>query len=405
MMLLACLAVPLLCSLLVDSFSVRTAASPQHIKRRRGVTTVDSGFTSSCDGDGTNDTDHGGPTCWMHCGLLFSSSSTGLEASIPSQSFLRRGLVRSLLIEARSTVETSVAASVVVSPCNGPDMRAIAGMEQLDAAIEEIGNSDEPSIEWETKEGVEEKLSSWRLAGTPPLCDKLRVVYIPTALYALRRDSTNTPGKQRQRARADGKQRRNRLVEFLQKEIVDIPIAIVTLDLYDGSMKQCSGCREDDLPKTGYELLDKWQPHMVYVEGGNTFWLHYCMEEGGWRRLLRQYVTQPGSVYCGKSAGAILAGTNINTAYWKGWDDPLVTPTGEREQESSPLIGLDCLGQSKSVFPHMDECWQELVAQKQKTIDHPVQLLTDHDVLLVDGEKKSLRVKSSSPAPVTSNNQ
>jgi len=50
---------------------------------------------------------------------------------------------------------------------------------------------------------------------TAPL--ELRLVYIPTAMYALRCDSTNTPGKQRQRARADGKKRRNELVSMVEK--------------------------------------------------------------------------------------------------------------------------------------------------------------------------------------------
>jgi len=23
--------------------------------------------------------------------------------------------------------------------------------------------------------------------------------------------------------------------------------------------------------------LDEWSPHLIYVEGGNTFWLYYCL--------------------------------------------------------------------------------------------------------------------------------
>jgi hypothetical protein len=68
---------------------------------------------------------------------------------------------------------------------------------------------------------------------------ELRVLYIPTALYALRKDSTNTPGKQRQRARADGKQRRNELVQLLTNLLGDtVSISAVTLDWDDGSVKQ-----------------------------------------------------------------------------------------------------------------------------------------------------------------------
>lgn len=35
--------------------------------------------------------------------------------------------------------------------------------------------------------------------------------------------------------------------------------------------------------------------------------------------------------YVGVSAGAILAGPTCDTAYWKGWDDPLVVPQEARE--------------------------------------------------------------------------
>ena len=63
-------------------------------------------------------------------------------------------------------------------------------------------------------------------------------------------------------------------------------------------------------------LLD-WSPNLVYVEGGNTFWLYHCMTKGDWQEDLVSAITSGNSMYCGKSAGAILAGKSVETATWK----------------------------------------------------------------------------------------
>ena len=42
--------------------------------------------------------------------------------------------------------------------------------------------------------------------------------------------------------------------------------------------------------------------------------------------------SHPAMRYVGVSAGAILAGPTCDTAYWKGWDDPLVVPQEAREE-------------------------------------------------------------------------
>ena len=67
------------------------------------------------------------------------------------------------------------------------------------------------------------------------------------------------------------------------------------------------------------EALTTWAPHIVYVEGGNTFWLQHCLEKGNWDEPLRKACVGPdaASLYIGKSAGAIIAGTTVETATWK----------------------------------------------------------------------------------------
>jgi len=132
----------------------------------------------------------------------------------------------------------------------------------------------------------------------------------------------------------------------------------ITLDLDDGSLKQPVGSDDTSLfPKDDKDAISTW-PYLIYVEGGNTFWLQHCIEKGDYSTLLKNAcIGSSGAVYMGKSAGgklyvlelgkkcllsyhmliilsphiicsnsctskAIVAGSNISTATWKGWDDP-----------------------------------------------------------------------------------
>lgn len=91
--------------------------------------------------------------------------------------------------------------------------------------------------------------------------------------------------------------------------------------------------------KSGKEAIREWEPHLIYIQGGNTFWLHHCMEKGDWTQdlidacccnsndatntdqdsspLSTSLLPSFSAVYCGVSAGAILAGQFMQTASWK----------------------------------------------------------------------------------------
>lgn len=240
---------------------------------------------------------------WLKCGLLISSWTDGVVQSPEAQAFLKKSLATLLLSELQHDAEAAVQSSVTFSPCNGPNMDAFTNMESVDKILTRIQRDPDHIDKW-IEQMDEDTLN-------------LRFLYIPTAMYALKSDSINSPGKQRQRARADGKKRRTLVIQtihqlFLQK----INILAVTLDLDDGSIKQPEGSKNANFfPKDGKEALREWAPHFVYVEGGNTFWLHHCMVKGGWEEDLLSAIS--GAVYCGKSAGAILAGRTVETATWK----------------------------------------------------------------------------------------
>ena len=172
---------------------------------------------------------------WLNAGMLVSSFSDGIKPSEQAQDFLMRGLVKALWMERQKNAEKDVEESVIQSPCCGPDVSALDTMDDVDAGL---SNLEEQRGSWEAlmeSVGEEESL-------------ELRFLYIPTASYALRKDSNNTPGKQRQRARADGKSRRNEIVKVIEDKLGEnASVLAATLDFDDGSIKHPEG--SDDLSR------------------------------------------------------------------------------------------------------------------------------------------------------------
>lgn len=319
---------------------------------------------------------------WLDTGLLLSSFSDGLKPNEQATNFLINGLVRTLWREHLSKIERQVEESVLASPCCGPtDLESLTKMETADTALTEK----EEKISWK------ESLKQLQNESEAEL--ELRFLYIPTAMYALRSDSKNTPGKQRQRARADGKKRRNEIIELLTNQLGDcVNILAVTLDFDDGSIKQPQGGTDQTsrYPTNGKEALESWKPHLIYIQGGNTFWLYHCIEKGGYKELLINAVTgNDAAVYCGTSAGAIIAGSSMETATWKGWDDPSVVPNKPNYNDWKGVSGLNLAGDI-SIFPHMDSQWQALVDEKQQEIAGQVYCLKDEEILKVDGNTKTV---------------
>ena len=321
---------------------------------------------------------------WMKHGLLLSSFSDGLVPNPQARTVLQQGLVRTLLVEEQRRTEETIEATVKNSPCCGPtDPLALDRLEKVDRAIESLSDD---------HHSIQKSLDLLVMDGLLQSSPSLRVVYIPTALYALRPDSENTPGKQRQRARADGKKRRNLLVDLLQELVSPVPIEIVTLDFDDGSVKQPQGEDASILPRTGKEALGDWRPHLVYVQGGNTFWLHHCMDKGGWDSDLIRLCRDEQTFFIGSSAGAILAGNMVQTATWKGWDDPRVVPGMEDYQDWVDVPGLGLVG-NKAFFPHMDDTWNDLVKEKSALLENTsVCALRDNEACYVDGNTKTAAV-------------
>ena len=104
----------------------------------------------------------------------------------------------------------------------------------------------------------------------------------------------------------------------------------------------------------------------TFVLGGNTFYLMHWMRQSGFDALVRRRVSE-GMLYVGSSAGAIVAGQSISTAYWKGWDDPkAATDLGADFQDPRALA----LVPGHSFFPHHLPEWEETVEQRKSDLGH-----------------------------------
>lgn len=188
--------------------------------------------------------------------LLFSSWTDGVAANKDAAAFLKYSILRKMLNDKSTVHEDEVKSSAEFSPCNGPDINALNNLEVADELIIKGNNlldddgiiCDEGAfISWSGE------VLSYLLSQTHDVLD-LKFLYIPTAMYALNPQSSNTPGKQRQRARADGKKRRDQVAKFLEGlfnyNSPVINVCCITLDLDDGSLKQSVGFNnEDAIPK------------------------------------------------------------------------------------------------------------------------------------------------------------
>lgn len=351
--------------------------------------------SSSSSTDSSSACSAGTPTQWANHALLISSFTDGVVNSPDAKSFLKLGLARALAAEQSRIKEGQVRESVMFSPCAGPNIDLLNDLEDADDAVSSLSIPIDLS---EMKDKADDTLK--RICSSSSFPTYCRILYIPTAMYALNPESKNTPGKQRQRARADGKKRRNLVVRQVQDLVGDLDLEILacTLDLDDGSIKQPVGSDDASLlPKDGTEALSSWKPHLIYVEGGNTFWLQHCIEKGDWVDLLLAACTGPDAyaVYCGKSAGAIVAGSRVDTATWKGWDNPAVVPERETHEDWAGYRGMGFAGEA-AIFPHMDDVWDDLVEEKKQQLgaESTVYCLREWEACCVDGKARQLFVTS-----------
>ncbi len=124
-------------------------------------------------------------------------------------------------------------------------------------------------------------------------------------------------------------------------------------------------------------LADK---DIIYVSGGNTFYLLYWARQSGFDTLVPKYV-QHGAFYVGSSAGSYLVCPSIEMALWK---EPKRDRFGLKDTTGINLAPF-------LIMAHFIEPYRALIDKMAKTTTLPIIALSDKQAVLVqDGHIKVL---------------
>ncbi|MGC6404844.1 peptidase E [Bisgaard Taxon 45] len=156
-------------------------------------------------------------------------------------------------------------------------------------------------------------------------------------------------------------------------------------DARNAFLKQGAHLDELDLSTANLaEIRDKLAKNeMIYVSGGNTFFLLQELTRTGAAPLIQQHI-QAGKMYIGESAGAMITAPNIE--YAKYMDNPDQAPT------LSDFTALNLV--DFYVVPHYTDF--PFVEATQKIIDTysttlPLQPIDNQQAILVNNETRIIR--------------
>lgn len=148
-------------------------------------------------------------------------------------------------------------------------------------------------------------------------------------------------------------------VEKSRKELIDIGIPknnIIDLEL--------------DHIITYEDLL---QFDVIYVCGGNTFYLLEKTIESNFNKAIQEYLENDKGVYVGVSAGTVLVGPDIEIA--SPWDDKSVTSLSDTK-------GLNLI---KEVYsPHYTEKEKDILDSYRKKVKYPIKELPDGEFVVIE---------------------
>ncbi len=142
-----------------------------------------------------------------------------------------------------------------------------------------------------------------------------------------------------------------------RKRLIDCGVRdIVDLDLKDKSEVEVGKAMEDR--------------NVVYVNGGNTFYLLYWVKKSGFDKVLKNFK----GLYVGVSAGSYIACPAIVMASWKHQDRNRVGITDFTALNLVPFL----------ITAHFEEAYRSIVDKASKSTGYPIVAITDEQAVLVD---------------------
>jgi dipeptidase E len=120
---------------------------------------------------------------------------------------------------------------------------------------------------------------------------------------------------------------------------------------------------------------------VIFVEGGNTFYLLGAIRASGFDRVLKKLIER-GVVYVGSSAGSNVACPTIEVSTWK--------KPGE-EKENFGVTNLSAMNLVPFLLKvHYTPEMKGFLEQKIANAKYPVKLLSDGQAILVKGDEIEL---------------
>jgi len=156
-------------------------------------------------------------------------------------------------------------------------------------------------------------------------------------------------------------------ISYLEKDkqkMIDVGFQVEDIDI--------EGKNEGELRKL---LSDK---DIIYVQGGNTFYLLKFVEESGFDKIVKELV-ENGIIYIGVSAGSYIACPTIEMATWKQQDKSRFGLTDFTALNLVPFL----------VFVHYEPKYKSILKEAMRNSKYPVRILTDKQAIVVrDGNIK-----------------
>ena len=190
------------------------------------------------------------------------------------------------------------------------------------------------------------------------------------------------------------------IIKLLQKPSYDVEVAFITtaskpeedLDYLQKDLEIMKGVgfnveQIDIEGKSEGQLMKLLElKDIIFVEGGNTYYLLKAINECKFEKVLRKLL-KSGKVYIGVSAGSMVAGKTIMTSVWRGE----VNGKNKNRVKLKKLKGMNLV--PFDIFVHYETKYAEIIKRKMKNPKKrfkKLRILTDGQALLVQGKEIDL---------------
>ncbi len=150
-------------------------------------------------------------------------------------------------------------------------------------------------------------------------------------------------------------------VEKDRKRLLELGFRITEMDL------------EQENENSLKNKLEKFD--VIYVEGGNTFYLLKHIRECGFNKAIKSFLSR-GGVYVGVSAGSYIASPTIDAATWKHTDKNITNLKDLRALNLVPFL----------ITAHFEEKHRSIIEKAASQTKYPIIALNDKQAILVKNE-------------------